>query len=446
MGRRRPPGLDCDKEAAMTDTMHWVGTWTAAPAPGEGAAFSNHTLRMIPRVSIGGRVLRVRISNAYGARPLAIGAAYVGLRSTGPGVVPSSNRRLTFGRETSATIAAGALIVSDPVELAVEPLADVAVSVHLPGDLPASFGITGRYARQTNYVSPPGDFAAEEVMPVGRLTDDWYFVCGVDVLAPRQTGAIVAVGDSLTDANISTHDGHHSWPSQLARRLMARPSGRPMAVMNQGLGGNRILHDIRGDSGLRRFDRDVLAQPGVTHTIIMLGTNDLRNRPGKAEEEVTAPQMIAGLKQFAVRGQARGIKVIGGTLTPFENETFLPGAWNPRREAVRQAVNEWLRKAEGFDAIIDFDRALRDPAHPTQMLPIYDCGEHLHGEHGRIARSLGERLIVVDRVEVAGRARVLHEIGPRELLYPDLRQRVAFLHVFPVAPGGRHRFLLCLSP
>ena len=151
-----------------------------------------------------------------------------------------------------------------------------------------------------------------------------------------------------------------------------------MAVMNQGLGGNRILHDIRGDSGLRRFDRDVLAQPGVTHTIIMLGTNDLRNRPGKAEEEVTAPQMIAGLKQFAVRGQARGIKVIGATLTPFENETFLPGAWNPRREAVRQAVNEWLRKAEGFDAIVDFDRALRDPAHPTQMLPIYDCGDHLH--------------------------------------------------------------------
>jgi lysophospholipase L1-like esterase len=362
----------------MTDSLHWVGTWTAAPAPGEGAAFSNHTLRMIPRLSLGGRVLRVRISNAYGVRPLTIGAAYIGVRSAGPGVVPASNRRLTFGREASAAIAAGTHIVSDPVELEVAPLADVAVSVHLPGDLPASFGITGRYARQTNYVSPPGNFAADEIMPVGRLTDDWYFVCGVDVLAPPQTGAAIALGDSLTDANISTHDGHHSWPSQLARRLVARASGRPMAVMNQGLGGNRILHDIRGDSGLRRFDRDVLAQPGVTHVVIMLGTNDLRNRPGKAEEEVTAPQMIAGLKQFAVRGQSSGIKVIGCTLTPFENETFLVGAWNPRREAVRQAVNDWLRKAEGFDAIVDFDRALRDPAHPTQMLPIYDCGDHLH--------------------------------------------------------------------
>jgi len=350
----------------MRDTTHWVGTWTATPAPGEGAAFSNHTLRMIPRVSIGGSVLRVRISNAYGTRPLAIGAARVGVRSTGPAVVAGSNRRLTFSGEPSATIAAGALVVSDPVRLEFAPLSDLAVSVHLPGDLPAS------------YVSPPGDFAAEEVMPVGRLTDDWYFVCGVDVVAPRETGAVVAVGDSLTDANISTHDGHHSWPSQLARRLMARQSGRPMAVMNQGLGGNRILHDIRGDSGLRRFDRDVLAQPGVTHAVIMLGTNDLRNRPGKADEEVTAPQMIAGLKQLAVRGQARGITVIGGTLTPFENETFLPGAWNPRREAVRQAVNEWLRKDEAFDAIVDFDRALRDPDHPTRMQPIYDCGDHLH--------------------------------------------------------------------
>src|SRR5438093_1444690 len=369
----------------MSDTAPWVGTWTAAPAPGEGAAFSNHTLRMIPRVSIGGSVLRLRISNAYGTRPLAIGAARVGVRSTGPAVVVGSNRRVTFGGEPAATIAAGALIVSDPVRLEFAPLSDLAVSVHLPGDLPASFGITGRYARQTNYVSPPGDFAAEEVMPVGRLTDDWYFLCGVDVVAPTETGGVVAVGDSLTDANISTHDGHHSWPSQLARRLMARQSGRPMAVMNQGLGGNRILHDIRGDSGLRRFDRDVLAQPGVTHTIIMLGTNDLRNRPGKPDEEVTAPQMIAGLKQFAVRGQARKIKVIGGTLTPFEHEPFLPGAWNPRREAVRQAVNEWLRKDEAFDAIVDFDRALRDPDHPTRMQPIYDCGEHLH------PRALGHR-------------------------------------------------------
>src|SRR5436190_7461458 len=173
---------------AGTRDTHWVGTWTAAPAPAEGAAFSNHTLRMIPRVSMGGSRMRVRISDAYGVRPLIIGTAYVGRRGAGPAVVPGSNRRLTFGGETGATIAAGALVVSDPVELDAASLADLAVSVHLPQDLPASFGLTGRYARQTNYVSPPGDFSGEDVMPVGRLTDDWYFVCGVDVVAPRETG------------------------------------------------------------------------------------------------------------------------------------------------------------------------------------------------------------------------------------------------------------------
>lgn len=361
----------------MARNQHWVGTWTAAPAPAESVALVNVTLRMTPRVSIGGSTIRVRISNAYGVRPLAIGAAHVARRDSGAAIVPGSDRRLTFGGETRATIAAGALLVSDPVALEVPALADLAVSFHLPQDLPASFGITGRYARQTNYISPVGDFAGETVMPVGRLTDDWYFLCGVDVVAPPETPGVVCVGDSLTDANISTHDGHHSWPSQLARRLVAR-GGRAVAVMNQGLGGNRILHDVRGDSGLRRFDRDVIAQPGVTHCIVMLGTNDLRNRGADPAQEVTAPQMIAGLKQLALRGRSAGITMIGGTLTPFWNETFLPGAWNPRREAVREAVNGWLREGTAFDALIDFDRALCDPENPRRMLPKFDCGDHLH--------------------------------------------------------------------
>jgi lysophospholipase L1-like esterase len=361
----------------MAKDMHWVGTWATAPAPAEGAAFSNQTLRMNARVSIGGDTLRVRLSNAYGVRPLTIGAAHIGVRAAGAGIVPESDRALRFGGETSATIAAGALLLSDPVDLSVAPLADVAITFWLPGDVPASFGITGRYARQTNTISPPGDFSAEAVMPVGRLTDDWYFVNGIDVLASPDTGGIVALGDSLTDANISTHDTFCRWPDQLARRLVAR-GGRAMGVMNQGLGGNRILHDIRGDSGLRRFDRDVLAQPGVTHAIVMLGTNDLRNRWAKPEEEVTAEQMIAGLKQMARRAHTRGIRIFGCTLTPFEHETFLVGAWTPAREAVRQAVNAWIREGGAFDAVVDFDKGVRDPEHPTRMLPIYDCGDHLH--------------------------------------------------------------------
>jgi lysophospholipase L1-like esterase len=362
----------------MANGMHWVGTWATTPAPAEGVAFSNQTLRMNARVSIGGRTLRVRLSNAYGNRPLSIGAAHIGLRANGAAVVPGSDRTLAFGGERSATIAAGALLVSDAVDLAVAPLSDVVISIHLPGDVPASFGITGRYARQTNYVSPPGDFSAADVMPVGRITDDWYFVNGIDMWASADTGGIVTVGDSLTDANISTHDAFCRWPDQLARRLIARMDARAPGVMNQGLGGNRILHDIRGDSGLRRFDRDVLAQPGVTHAIVLLGTNDLRNRWAKPEEEVTAEQMIAGLKQLALRAQAHGIKIFGGTLTPFENETFLAGAWTPAREAVRQSVNAWIREGGAFDAVIDFDKGVGDPERPSSMLPSYDCGDHLH--------------------------------------------------------------------
>jgi lysophospholipase L1-like esterase len=362
----------------MDTKMHWVGTWTTAPAPAESGAFANQTLRMNARISVGGSQFRVRLSNAYGTRPLPIGAARIGLCAGGPAVLAGSDRVLTFGGAASTVIAAGAVLLSDPVDLEIAPLADVAVSVFLPGDVPPSFGITGRYARQTNYISPPGDFSRETVMPVGRLTDDWFFVCGIDVLATPETGGVVALGDSLTDANISTHDAFARWPDQLARRLIARGSGRPMAVMNQGLGGNRILHDIRGDSGLRRFDRDVLAQPGVTHVIVLLGTNDLRNRWAKPEEEVTAGQMIAGLKQMALRAQARGIRIFGGTLTPFENETFLVGAWTPAREAVRLAVNAWIRASGAFDAVVDFDAGVRDPERPARMLPIYDCGDHLH--------------------------------------------------------------------
>src|SRR5262245_56608597 len=323
----------------MQRTGHWVGTWTAAPAPAEGiVGFNNHTLRMNPRISLGGDRLRVRISNAYGERPLQIGAARIARRDKGPAIVAGTDRKVTFGGADSIAIAAGAVVFSDPGDLSVPALADLAVSFHLPGEVLAKFQITGRYARQTNYVSPPGDFTAQTVMPVGNLSDQWLFLCGVDVLASAEAGGIVALGDSLTDANISTIDAFCRWPDQLARRLVAR-GGRPMGVMNNGLGGNRILHDIRGASGLRRFDRDVLAQPGVTHAIVMLGTNDLRNRWAKPEEEVTGEQMIAGLQQMAVRAQSRAIKLIGATLTPFGNETFMANAWNPTREKHQTAGN-----------------------------------------------------------------------------------------------------------
>jgi lysophospholipase L1-like esterase len=362
----------------MEGNRHWVGTWGAAPAPAEGVVgFNNHSLRMNPRISLGGDRLRARISNAYGERPLVIGAARIARRDKGPAIIAGTERKLTFGGADGIAIAAGAVAFSDQVELSVPALADLAVSFHLPGEVLANFQITGRYARQTNYISPPGDFTAETVMPVGNLSDQWLFLCGVDVLASAEAGGIVALGDSLTDGNISTIDAFCRWPDQLARRLAAR-GGRPMGVMNNGLGGNRILHDIRGDSGLRRFDRDVLSQPGVTHAIVMLGTNDLRNRWAKPEEEVSGEQMIAGLQQMVVRAHSRGIKLIGATLTPFGNETFMANAWNPTRERHRVTVNTWIRESGAFDGVADFDAAVRDPDIPTQMLTQWDCGDGLH--------------------------------------------------------------------
>lgn len=358
--------------------IHWVGTWTTTPAPVEGVALGNQTIRMIARLSIGGDRVRVRLSNACGTRRLAVGAAHVGLRGDGAALVPGSGRPLTFNGAPGITIPAGALAVSDPVDLPVPPLGDLAVSIYLPGDVPASFQVTGHgNAHQTNYLSPPGDFAAATELPVQATTEDFLFVSAVEVLAPRETGGIVTLGDSLTDCNLSQLDANHRWPDQLARRLVAR-GGRQLGVMNQGIGGNRILHDGRGDSGVRRFDRDVLAQPGVTHAIVLLGINDIRNRGQLPEEFVSAQEMIAGLHQMATRAHARGIKLFGGTLLTFEYETFNPGFYTPEGEEKRQTVNTWIRESGAFDAVVDFEAALRDPGHTTQMLPKYDCGDHLH--------------------------------------------------------------------
>jgi lysophospholipase L1-like esterase len=360
------------------ETGHWVGTWATTSAPAEGVALNNQTIRMIAHVSIGGRRLRVRLSNAYGLRKLEIGRARVALRAEGPGIVPGSDRPLTFNGSPAATIAVGALLVSDGVDLDLPPLSDLVISVYLPGHLPENFMITGHgNAHQTNYISPAGDFTDAAVMPVAKTTEDFLFVSSVDVVAPADTGGIVAFGDSLTDCNISKLDANNRWTDQLARRIVAR-GGRMLGVMNQGIGGSRILHDIRGDSGLRRFDRDVIAQTGVTHVIVLMGINDIRNRWQKPDEFVSAEQIIAGLNQFAVRAHARGIKIFGGTIITFEYETFNPGFYTPEGEEKRQRVNAWIRQSGAFDAVIDFEKALRDPGHPTQMLPLYDCGDHLH--------------------------------------------------------------------
>jgi lysophospholipase L1-like esterase len=381
--------------------MHWVGVWTTppmaqpaaqqapaatvpggqrpagAPAPTPPAppiGFNNQTLRIIARTTMGGRQVRVRLSNAYGSMPLAIGAAHIAIRTEGAGIKPDTDRTLTFGGAKSTKIWTGAMEVSDPVDLDVPALTDLAVSIYLPGEVPASFPITfHRLARQTNYISPAGDFSASPEMPVSTTRDSWYFLSGIDVMAPEHVGGLVAFGDSLTDANISTPNTNSRWPDELAGRLVA--AHQALGVMNEGTGGDRILHDgVAGsnDSGLHRFDRDVLSQPGVTQVIVFLGINDIRNR--NPQEAVTADEMIAGYKQLILRAHARGIKIYGATLLPNEDES----AYTPEGEVKREAVNNWIRTSGAFDAVIDFEKALRDPNHPTSMLAKYDCGDHLH--------------------------------------------------------------------
>jgi lysophospholipase L1-like esterase len=363
----------------MASDTHWVGAWTNGLVTVDKSAFNNQTIRLIARVSLGGKSLRLRLSNAYGAQKLMIGSVHVGLRDgASERVVPTTRRKVTFGGEAGAIIAVGALIVSDPVALDVAPLTDLAVSLHIPGEVPESFPITGHgNCHQTNYISPPGDFAGATAMPVKETTENWYFLSAMEVLAPAETGGLVCFGDSLTEGNLSSLNSNSRWPDQLVRRLVAR-RGRAFGVMNQGIGGNRVLHDLRGESALRRFDRDVLAQTGASHVIVYIGTNDLRNQRGNPAEVVTAAQMIAGLKQFPLRARASGLKVYGATLLPYENETYHPGAWTPAGEEKRQAINAWIRDGGAFDALIDFDKALRDPAHPSSMLPAYDCDDHLH--------------------------------------------------------------------
>jgi lysophospholipase L1-like esterase len=359
----------------------WVGAWATGLVTVDKSAFKNQTLRLIVRSTLGGKRLRIRLSNLYGNQKLTIGGAHIALRDgASERIAAGSDRKLTFGGETAAAIGPGALIVSDPVDLDVKALSDLAVSLYIPGEVPEAFPITGHgNCHQTNYLSVEGDHTAAAALPVKEQTENWYFLSAIEMLAPANAGGIVCFGDSLTEGNLSSLDSNSRWPDQLAHRLVTR-GGRSFGVLNQGIGGNRILHDMRGDSGLRRFDRDVLAQPGMTHAIVYIGTNDLRNQRGNAAEIVTAEQMIAGLKQLALRAKAGGLIVYGATMIPYENETYFPGAWTPQGEAKRQAINEWMRAhgAEYFDALIDFDKAVLDPAHPTSMRAEYDCGDHLH--------------------------------------------------------------------
>ncbi|QBE67446.1 SGNH/GDSL hydrolase family protein [Pseudoduganella lutea] len=370
---------------APGSNQDWAGTWGTAPAdaaPKTLETFTNQTLRLIVHTSIGGSKVRIRLSNELGTAPLRIGAAHVALRAGGAEIVADTGRALTFGGRPAVVIPPGAPVLSDPVDLVVPARADLTVSLHLPGEAQAST-VHGN-AFQTSYVSGPGNFTATAAFPTQRTITSWPFLTAVDVMAPG-AATIVALGDSITDGSNTTVDTNRRWPDVLARRLQ---TGRPdvkVGIVNRGIGGNRLLRDPGewppfGRAVLARFDRDVLATTGVRHVVLLIGINDI-GHPGTgsmpAAEGPSAEDLIAGYRQVIARARAHGIAIHGATLTPFEGTVF-PGYYTAPKEAVRQAVNKWMRESGEFDSVIDFDRALRDPARPTRLQAKYDSGDHLH--------------------------------------------------------------------
>ncbi|MES2898155.1 MAG: SGNH/GDSL hydrolase family protein [Pseudomonadota bacterium] len=377
----------------------WVASWGTAPAGppplADQLSLDNQTVRLIVHTSIGGTRVRVRLSNELGRTPLRIGAAHLALRASGAAIVPGSDRVLTFGGRAAITIAAGAPALSDPVALTVPALSDLAVSLHLPG--PTQATTVHPLAFQTNYVSGPGNFTGAAAFPAVRTITSWPFLTEVDVVTPFLGATVVALGDSITDGVVTTLDANQRWPDFLARRLQSSrtnfdaPDGdaaeaqliapRQIGVVNRGISGNRLLRDFEGSTvgsaALARFDRDVLATAGVEYVIVLLGINDIGVGgllPG--EEVVSADDLIAGYRQLIARAHIRGLAIFGATLTPFEGS--FPGYYTPEKERIRQAVNTWIRTSDEFDAVIDFDRAIRDPARPARMLPAFDSGDHLH--------------------------------------------------------------------
>lgn len=375
------------------ESKHWVGTWATAPAPQLDAEsmrsrkleFANQTLREVVRATIGGDTVRIRLSNVFGDLPATIGAAHVALRGEGAAIRPGSDHALTFGGRARVEIPAGAAILSDPVSLSVPAASDLAISIYLPEK---TLGAAMHYASQQTVYIAAGDATARPTLDAPATMASWAFLTGVDVLAPESTGSIVAFGDSITDGARSTQDANHRWPDTLASRLLARKGGARFSVVNMGIGGNRILHEGAaskrpefGVNALARFDRDVLAQPGVRYLLILEGINDIGHggSSAPASEMVTSDDVIGGLKQMIERAHEKGIKVIGATLTPFEGPANIQRKyWTPEKAKVREAVNEWIRTGGAFDGVVDFDKAVRDPASPNKVLAAFDSGDQLH--------------------------------------------------------------------
>lgn len=409
------------------DRQNWIGTWAAGPQraiPGGVKSFRNQTLRLIVHTSTGGRTVRIKIANIFGDRPLVIGNAHIARRTDRANIDPSSDRLLKFDKQSSLTVPAGSFAVSDPVDLDVSALSDLAISLFFPG--PTTATTLHILAQQTNYVSPEaGDFTAQMNFPVAKTISFWPFLAGVDVISSPRGAAVVAFGSSLTDGDGSTKDANRRWPDVLAERFQ-RNGDPELGVLNEGIIGNRLLNDREdprqlggppplgpvfeqlgsalGEAGLKRFERDVLSQTKVKYVIVGLGVNDILF-PGSfvpATQAVTSQDLIHGYRQLIAQAHKQGIRVIGTTIPPFEHALFreprFESFYTPEKEKSREEVNAWIRNTREFDGVIDFDTAVRDPNRPTELLPAYDSGDHLHvNDAGNVAQGNAIRLELFEK-------------------------------------------------
>jgi lysophospholipase L1-like esterase len=371
----------------------WVNTWTSMPQltePGnmppppftqDGLVMADTTLRQTVRVTVGGPHLRLRFSNAFGGAALPITAVSVALPAGGQAGVtaiePGTARPVTFNGRASTVVPVGAQMVSDPLGFRVAPRTNLAVTIYLATGQ-ASNNVTSHPGSRTSSYLLAGNHVSADDLPGATRTDHWYFLSGVEVFTPRGTAGAVMLGDSITDGRGSTTNGNDRWPDQLLDRLQTNPRTADVAILNQAAGGNRVLNDGLGPNALARFDRDVLATSGVEWLLVLEGINDIGTAAATPEaQQQVAADLIAAYEQFVVRAHAQGIEVYGATILPFGGNT---GYDDPAgtRESARQTVNQWIRTSREFDAVIDFDKAVRDPAAPRNLLPAYDTGDHLH--------------------------------------------------------------------
>lgn len=372
--------------APAAKAQAWVASWGASQQilkPGNALPaddMRDATVRQIFHLSVGGSALRVHLSNAFGAAALRFSSVHVALAlsTSSPAIEIASDRPLTFAGSADVTIPPGAEFISDPLQLAVAPLSDLAVTFHLDTPPDTETGHSG--ARATSYYVH-GDSAGAAELTEPKHVDHWYQIAGIDVLAAPGAAAVAALGDSITDGRGATTNGNDRWTDVLAQRLQGSPRTRNIGVSNQGIGGNLLLADGAGSNALARFDRDALAPTGVRWVIVFEGVNDLgglmeNGEVSPEEHAALAQRVLAAYQQIIARAHAHGLRVYGATITPFAGSTYsLPGSLI---ENDRQAVNQWIRAAGHFDAVIDFDAVVRDPQHPGQLLPAYDCGDHLH--------------------------------------------------------------------